>query len=234
MERHKIFRKKAGIEMNVEQRQTVGEMERPYNASFHKLMRMFTISILISFVGTYFGEFVPPALFLPLVVIELVMIVASFFIQKRGKPIGYAFVYAFCFISGITIFPAIQHYAQVGGTSLVHTAFILTVLMFAGLSVYAYYSKTDFSFLGGFLMIGLFTLIGFSVVGLFIGGFGGTLGLTIAVVGVLIFSGFILYDISRYRNGVPDEMIPLAVLGLYLNFINLFLFLLRLLGFSRD
>jgi FtsH-binding integral membrane protein len=56
----------------------------------------------------------------------------------------------------------------------------------------------------------------------------------LAAGGVLIFSGFILYDISQYRQGLTNEAIPLAVLNLYLDFINLFLSLLRLLGISRD
>ncbi|MCL6456874.1 MAG: Bax inhibitor-1 family protein, partial [Gorillibacterium sp.] len=128
----------------------------------------------------------------------------------------------------------IAFYSKTGGFSLVNTAFLVTAGIFAGLTAYAYYSKRDFSFLGGFLFMGLITLVGFSVIGLFTGGFGGTLGMGIAIGGTLIFSGFILYDISKYRSGLTDEMIPLAVLNLYLDFINLFLFVLRLLGLSRD
>ncbi|MEB3103391.1 Bax inhibitor-1/YccA family protein [Ferviditalea candida] len=222
--------------MNLEHGQSMsGVTKRSYNASFHKLLRMFTLSILVSFAGTVVGtEFIPPALVLPLMVVEFVMLISAFFVRRRGKPIGYAFVYIFTFISGITIFPSIQYYAQTGGAALVETAFLLTAVIFAGLTLYAYYSKRDFSFLGGFLMIGLLILIGFGLVGLFIGGFGSTLGLWIAAGGVLIFSGFILFDISRYKNGIPEDQIPLAVLNLYLNFINLFLYLLRLLGYSRD
>lgn len=221
--------------MDMEQRQTVAEMERPYNTSFHKLLRMFTLSILVSFIGTYVGmEYVPPGWIIPLVVVEFIMLISAFFIRRNKKAVGFGFVYTFCFISGITIFPAIQYYANVGGASLVNTAFLLTVVIFGGLTLYAYYSNRDFSFLRGFLMVGLFTLIGFGLVELFTGGFGGTLGLGISVMGVLIFSGFILYDISQYKHGIAEEMIPLAVLSLYLNFINLFLYLLRLLGYSRD
>lgn len=221
--------------MNLEHGQTVTEMEDTYNTSFHKLMRMFTLSIFISFIGTWAGmNYVPPAFILPLVVVEFIMLIAAFFIRRKGKPIGYGFVYSFCFISGITLFPAIVYYAAIGGSSLIQTAFILTVIIFGGLTLYAYYSKRDFSFLRGFLMVGILTLIGFSLVGMFIGGFGGSLGTGIAILGVLVFSGFILYDISQYKHGLADDMIPLAVLSLYLNFINLFLYLLRLLGLSRD
>ena len=91
--------------MNAQDRSTLRGMESTYNAPFHKLLRMFTFSILISFVGTWVGMYTPPALMLPLVIVELVMLVAAFFIRRRGKSIGYTFVYAFCFVSGITIFP---------------------------------------------------------------------------------------------------------------------------------
>jgi uncharacterized protein len=221
--------------MNTQDRQTVTGMESTYNAPFHKLLRMFTLSILISFLGTWVGMYTPPALFLPLIIVEIVLLIAAFFIRRKGRGIGYGFVYTFCFISGITIFPSIAYYASAGGSSIVSTAFLLTGIIFGGLTVYAYFSKTDFSFLGGFLTVGILVLIGFSLIGLFTGGFGGTLGLMIAAGGVLIFSWYILYDISQYKHGLPDEEIPLAVLNLYLDFINLFLYLLRLLGIlSRD
>ena len=220
--------------MDYDQRQSAVSVEREYNTSFHKLLRMFTLSILISFFGTLVGTVVPPALFIPLVIVEFIMLISAFFIRKGKRAIGYGFVFTFTFISGITIYPTIAHYASIGGTSLINTAFVLTVVIFGGLSAYAYYSKKDFSFLAGFLMVGLLTLIGFSLVGLFIGGFSGPTGLLIAGGGVLIFSGFILYDISKYRQGLTNEDIPLAVLNLYLDFINLFLYLLRFLGLSRD
>lgn len=218
--------------MDLEQRHTMaGEGEAYYNAPFHKLMRMFTISVLVSFIGTAVGmAWLPPALVLPLVIVELVMLVSAFFIRRRGKPIGYPFVFAFCFISGITIFPAVKYYVGIGGTPLLLQAFVLTTAIFAGLSVYAYYSKRDFSFLRSFLMVGIFALVGLAIIGLFTGGYSGPVGLAIAFAGIMIFSGFVLYDISQYRHGVADEMIPLAVLGLYLTFINLFLYILRFIG----
>jgi FtsH-binding integral membrane protein len=222
--------------MDLQQKQTyAGEGESvAYNASFHKLMRMFTLSVLISFLGTVIGTQLPPAIFLPLIFVELIMLVASFFIQRRGKAIGYGFVYTFCLISGITIYPVVAHYASAFGAQMVMQAFILTVAMFAGLSLYGYYSKRDFSFLSGFLTVGIIALIGVSVIQMFVGGFGGTLGLVISFAGIMIFSGFILYDISQFRHGLEDKMIPLAVLGLYLSFINLFLYLLRFLGILQD
>lgn len=219
------------------QNQTLtGQAEQTYNGSFHKLMRMFTLSLLVAFIGTAVGmAFLPPWMILPLVVVELGMLIAAMFVRRKGRAIGYGFLFTFVFISGMTLFPTIQYYTNVGGQGLINTAFILTVAIFAGLSVYAYYSQRDFSFLRGFLMVGIFALIGFAIVGIFVPAMNtGTLGLTIGFFGVLVFSGFILYDISQYKHGVPDEMIPLAVLNLYLSFINLFLYLLQILGILSD
>ncbi|WJH36805.1 Bax inhibitor-1/YccA family protein [Paenibacillus sp. CC-CFT747] len=220
--------------MNLQQSEKAADWEREYNSSFHKLLRMFTLSILISFLGTLAGTQVPPALILPLIVVEFIMLISAMFIRRRKKSIGYLFTYAFCFISGITLYPTIAYYASTGGAGIVTSAFVVTTVVFAGLTLYAYLSKRDFTFLGGFLMIGLLALVGFSLVGMFTGGFGGTLGMTLAFFGVVIFSGYILYDISQYKHGLTEEMIPLAVLNLYLDFINLFLSLLRLFGLSRD
>jgi modulator of FtsH protease len=206
-------------------------VELASNASFHKLLQMFSISILISFVGTAVGTNVPGWAFIPLIVVQLLMLVAAFFVRKNGRPVGYFFVYLFTFISGITIFPAINHYIQIGGAGLVSTAFGVTTAAFAGLTAYAYFTKRDFSFLRGFLIVGLITLIGLAIASWFVPGLTtGTLGLVIAFFGILIFSGFILYDISKFKHGVSDELIPLAVLTLYLNFINLFLYILQFLG----
>jgi FtsH-binding integral membrane protein len=200
------------------------------NNLFHKLMRMFTLSILVSFIGSAVGVmFVPTWMVLPLVIVEIIMLVATIFIRK-SKSVSYFFTYAFCFISGITIFPSIEHYAKMGGSSLIIGAFGITTVIFAGLTLYAYFSKKDFSFLGGFLFVGLITVVGFSILGLFLGGMGGTLGLVLAGVSVLLFSGYILYDISQYRQGLTEEDIPLAVLNLYLDFINIFLNILRILS----
>ena len=220
--------------MDLDQRQAAIGYEREYNTSFHKMLRMFTLSILISFLGTMVGIAIPPILFIPLIIVEFAMLISAFFIRKRKKAIGFKFVFTFAFISGITLYPTVAYYSTTGGFSLVNTAFLVTTAIFAGLTAYAYYSKRDFSFLGGFLVMGLITLVGFSVIGLFTGGFGGTMGMGIAIGGTIIFSGFILYDISKYKNGLTEEMIPLAVLNLYLDFINLFLYVLRLLGLSRD
>ena len=141
------------------------------------------------------------------------------------------------FVSGLFIAPTlwvVQLMASQGHTlaaSPIRDAFLLAVLGFTGLTSYALLSKRDFSFLGGFLSMGLWVIIGASILSFFVGG--ATFSLAIASVGVLLFGGYILFDTSRILRD-PQNRDPVgAALGLYLNFLNLFLFLLRILASSR-
>ena len=92
-------------------------------------------------------------------------------------------------------------------------------------------SKRDFSFLGGFLSMGLWVLIGASLLSMFVGG--AAFSLAIASVGVLLFGGYILFDTSRICVTLTNRDAVGAAIGLYLNFLNMFLFLLRILSSRR-
>ncbi|OAJ72638.1 hypothetical protein AYJ08_17805 [Brevibacillus sp. SKDU10] len=199
-------------------------------SNFPKILRLFAISLLVSTIGSAVGTaFVPPAFILPLVVVELLMLFGAFFMRRKGVRIGYGFLFAFVFISGITLGPTLQYYAMKNGALLVNAAFLITTVIFISLAGYAYVSKRDFSSIGGFLFAALIGLILLQVLNLFIP-LGTGMQLLIASGGILIFSGYILYDVSQFKHGVEEDDVPMAVISLYLDFINLFLSLLRLLG----
>ncbi|MBB3346823.1 Bax inhibitor-1/YccA family protein [Sphingomonas sp. BK069] len=121
-------------------------------------------------------------------------------------------------------------------------AFAATAAGFAALSLYGYTTKRDLSAFGAFLIIGLVGLIVASLINLFVNS--GPLGLVISIVGVLLFAGLTAYDTQRTKSlyfqvaGYGPEMVGKAVvmsaLSLYLDFINMFLFILRLFGGNRD
>ncbi len=118
----------------------------------------------------------------------------------------------------------------------VATAFFATAAAFAGLSLWGYTTKKDISGWGSFLIMGVFGLIAASLINMFFPS--GPMGLVISVMGVLIFAGLTAYDTQRLKNEYQfvrgTEMAGRAVifgaLSLYLDFINMFLYLLRLLG----
>lgn len=118
--------------------------------------------------------------------------------------------------------------------------FFGTAAGFAGLSLYGYTTKKDLSGLGTFLIMGLIGLIVASIVNIFLGS--GTLNLVISVIGVLIFAGLTAYDTQKIKSmyayvagtDMMGKVVIMGALTLYLDFINMFLFLLRLFGSSRD
>ncbi|MFO6445738.1 Bax inhibitor-1/YccA family protein [Erythrobacter sp. NE805] len=116
------------------------------------------------------------------------------------------------------------------------TAFFAAAAAFAGLSLFGYTTKKDISAWGSFLIMGLVGLIAASIINIFVAS--GPLSFVISVLGVLIFAGLTAWDTQRLKDEYQyvrgTEMAGRAVifgaLNLYLDFINLFLHLLRLLG----
>ena len=118
--------------------------------------------------------------------------------------------------------------------------FFGTAAGFAALSVYGYTTKKDLSGFGTFLIMGLIGLIVASIVNVFLQS--GTMSLVISVIGVLIFAGLTAYDTQKIKSiyahvagtDMVGKVVIMGALNLYLDFINMFLFLLRLFGSARD
>src|SRR5690606_10105167 len=125
------------------------------------------------------------------------------------------------------------------GESIVRTFFI-TAASFGALSLYGYTTKRDLSGLGSFLIMGLFGLIIASLVNLFLGS--SALQFAISVIGVLLFAALTAYDTQQIKEMYYEGDSTLAAgrkaimgaLRLYLDFINLFMFLLQFLGSNRE
>ncbi|MFZ7945804.1 MULTISPECIES: Bax inhibitor-1/YccA family protein [Bacillaceae] len=199
------------------------------------VLRTFALSLAIAFLGTMAGVYVPPSLFLPLAILEFVMILAAVFFRRK-KAISYSFLYIFTFISGITLYPIVAYYAATAGANVVIMAFATTTVVFSGISIYAAKSKRNFSFLGGFLLAALLAMVAIGLFNMFFP-LSSTGMLAYSFIGVVVFSGYVLFDISRMKHyGVRAEDVPLMALSLYLDFINLFISILRIFGIlnSKD
>jgi FtsH-binding integral membrane protein len=102
-----------------------------------------------------------------------------------------------------------------------------TVLVFGTLTVYAMTTKRDFSFMGGMLMVLLVVLIVGGVVNMFVASTG--FGIALAGLGVMLFSAFILYDTQKILRTYPNHEHVAAAMTLFLDFVLLFVELLRLI-----
>lgn len=156
-----------------------------------------------------------------------------FVIQKKANSSSaIGLVFLFTGLMGFGLGPLLSHYAAMpNGSLLIAQALGSTALVFFGLSAYALTTKKDFSFMGGFLVVGMLVVIVSSLVNLFIGSSVAFIAINAAVV--LLMSGFILYDKSRIVNGGETNYI-LATVSLYLSIYNLFTSILALLGSSDD
>jgi uncharacterized protein len=145
------------------------------------------------------------------------------------------FFYAFAAVMGLSIS---WIFAAFTGVSIAQT-FLVTAISFAGLSLWGYTTKRDISGWGSFLIMGVIGLIVASVVNIFLAS--SSLYFAISAIGVLIFAGLTAFDTQRIKNDyvqhaqVMDQewLGKSAIMGavnLYLNFINMFMFLLQFLG----
>jgi modulator of FtsH protease len=173
--------------------------------------------------------------------VMLAVYMASFFgatFARRIPGLNVLALFGYALITGLFLAPTLffaQLMASQGATldsSPVRDAFLLTGAAFTGLSSYALITRKDFSFLGAALSTGIWVVLGAMILGMFL--HSAVFHLAIASVGVLLFAGYILYDTSRMlRSG--DETDPVgAALRLFLDVVNLFMFLLRILSSSRN
>ncbi|MED3727837.1 Bax inhibitor-1/YccA family protein [Priestia filamentosa] len=205
----------------------VSVQERPL---FQKVLSTFVLTLLIATVGLYIGQFVPAALMLPLAVAEVVMLIAAFWLRRKSR-VGYAFVYAFAAISGITTYPIVSYYVSMSGANVVLQAFGSTFGIFLVMAVIGSKMKKDLSFLSSFLLVAVLSMIFVSLFGLFTGGLTSGSLMALSVIGTIVFSLYVLYDFNQMkRMQITQADVPLLALSLYLDFINLFINLLRFFG----
>ncbi|MBA6412170.1 Bax inhibitor-1/YccA family protein [Parahaliea sp. F7430] len=145
---------------------------------------------------------------------------------------GLVAIFAFTGVMGASLGPMLNYYAGMpGGPALVMQALGGTAVVFFGLSAYALTTRKDFSYMGGFLMVGLLVAVVAMIANIFLNI--PALSLTISAAVVMIMSGLILFDTSRIINGGETNYIR-ATISLYLSIYNLFIHMLSLLTAFGD
>jgi len=153
--------------------------------------------------------------------------------KLKNSAAGIIAVFALTGFMGLTLGPVLTFYLTTipNGGELVLTALGATGLIFVGLSTYVLTTKKDFSFMGGFLMVGMLGLLAVIVIGLFVNLSAFQMAISAGVV--LLMGGFILYETSSIIHGGQTNYI-LATVSLYVSLYNIFINLLYLLGINRD
>jgi uncharacterized protein len=171
--------------------------------------------------------------------LPLVMVFAfSALIPRLSVAAAQLFFYVYAAAMGLSLSVIFAIYT---GTSIA-TTFFVTAIAFAALSLYGYTTKKNLSAMGTFLFMGVIGLLVASVVNIFLAS--AALSFAISAVGVLIFAGLTAYDtqnikntyLEHAQNGDQEWLGKAAIMGalnLYLDFINMFMFLLRFMGDNR-
>ena len=197
--------------------------------------KLFAASMMGGAVGAYVGIPMAGAIqanFFLLFIVEIGLLVGLHFV-KHKPGINLAVMFAFVFMTGITLAPLLARtLGMSGGGAIVGNAFAMTSIIFGTMSFYAIKTTKDFTGYGKPLMIALFVIIGFSVLNMFLGN--PILHVIISGLVVVLFTFLIVYDTQNIMRGAYETPIDGAI-ALYLDFLNIFTALLQLFGiFGRD
>lgn len=169
----------------------------------------------------------------------LAILFGSAFFMKNPSPLGANIVYwSVASLIGVSMGALVLAYGRIeGGMLIVAKAFLTTAVAFGGLSLWGYTTKKDLSGWGTFLIMGVIGLIVAMVLNMFIAS--SILSMAISVIGLLLFAGLTAFDTQRlkhqyYELGGNSRAMSVATtygaLSLYINFVNMFQFILSLMG----
>ncbi len=168
--------------------------------------------------------------------IGMVIFLSARILHLNPSTAGFLFI-VYSFLNGLTLSLIFLVYTSAS----IQNVFFTAAALFAATSFYGYTTKKDLTSVGSFFMMGLFGIVIAMIINLFIAS--SALDFAISLIGVVIFVGLSAYDTQKLKNifyelsdnnEALSRMAVLGALTLYLDFINLFLFLLRLFGSRRN
>lgn len=217
----------------------IGAVSSEQNKVLRNTYMMLSLTMIPTVIGAFVGmsmsfAFMAKSPIMGSLLMFGAMIGMMFAVTKLRNSIwGVVALLGFTFVAGVFLGPILQVAMHLrNGAQLIGMAAGGTGIIFFSLATLATVTKKDFSFMGKFLFIGLILLIVASFANMFFQI--PAMSLTISAIAVLIFSAFILYDVSRIVNGGETNYV-MATLGLFLSIYNLFIHLLSLLmAFSGE
>lgn len=211
---------------------------------FTKVYLWMFIGLLLSTISSYF-TFINPAMnsfvynaFGLILIIELIVVITFSLLRRKVSPMGAKIMFiVYSIISGLTLSSIFIVYKL----SSIITVFLSAAVMFGLLALYGYFTNQDLTSFGKLLIFGLLAVVIMSIINIFVTS--QSFDITISIISIIIFLGLTAWDMRNlkkiyyyYENDYDalDKSAIYGALDLYLDFINIFLDLLRLFGKSRD
>ena len=191
--------------------------------------QLFAGSLLAGSVGAYVGlgfANIVASWYWGFVILEFAMLFGVYMLKEKPG-INLAMLFGFTFLTGLTLAPMLSVFLARGMGGIIAEAFLLTSIAFGSLSMFAMNTKRDFTTMGKMLFIALIVVVVASLLNIFF--HSPILQLAVASVSAVLFSFFILYDTQNIMQGNYSHPIEGAI-ALYLDFFNLFVSLLEILG----
>lgn len=209
------------------------------NEFLSKVFRWFGLGLLITFITAYFTSNSITMLSLifgtPLyIIISIIEVVLAIFLVTRIRRMESALTkisyIGYTILTGLTFSSIFIVYQM---TSIIFV-FLATAMVFLIFSILGRNTKIDLSKMGVFLFVGLLSIIILSLINIFI--MNNTLDMLLCIVSIIIFIGYVYYDVNKIVNYYDDtdNMAIVGAFNLYLDFINIFIKLLRLFGKERN
>lgn len=194
---------------------------------FNKVLQFFTVLWVFTIIGLLIGTVLPQAFILPLSIVTLILLIAMMF-SRTMRRLGRFISISVATLVGITFYSALNFYLGALGGGVVLLILGTTAIIFIAAGLYGYYTKRDFTNKGSILFILLVGLIAFSIIAIFVK-FSSVVWIFVSALGVIVFTVYTIFDRNRIaKQPIKDEDVPMIALNLYLDFINLFQYLLSL------
>jgi modulator of FtsH protease len=204
-----------------------------------KVMWFTSFSIVAAIAGVYIGASglhsaynVSGGSSLLWFIVEIALLIGAFALRDK-QGINFVMLYGFTFVTGVTIAPFMQILADNGFGGIIVQALGITGALTVGLGLYAWTTKRDFSGFAPYLFVATIGLLLVMVLNIFFAS--ALLHSIIMYAGVLIFSFWLIFDVQqakRYENTVGNAIA--VTIGIYLNILNIFLFILQILLSFQD
>jgi FtsH-binding integral membrane protein len=201
-------------------------------AYIRNVYALLVLTLAITVVGAIIGmaNNLAQRFFIPALIVEIIVFLVTLGV-RRVPYLNVTMLCTYTFLSGFTLAAVLARYVALGYTACIWQAMAVTTAVFVVLSLYVHITKKDFTWMGGMLFT---ILIGLVVTGFVFLFFPGSLRIFIwSVVGAVTFCGYILYDTSKIILKYDTSEVVSAVIDLYLDIINLFLDLLRILAYLQ-
>jgi modulator of FtsH protease len=204
--------------INIRKYPSIYEGGMTSSAFASRVMPVFGIGLLLTAAGAYIGWETSSFFKIACSILSLILVfTSSLWAYNEKGNINVGIFSLFTVVNGVTLTAILQYALKISGVGIIVQALAVTFITFSVIGIFAYTTKKDFSGLGNILFFSLIGVIIASIVNIFLGS--SIFNLMISAVSVVLFSAFILYDMSNIRRNFSDRDYIVASIALYLDFI---------------